>query len=88
VWEKMSIVIYQNSIEKLQHLTAIHLYSQNSRPRIYEIKDKFGLSCPNNHHVFKCSDKKFGEAFITIKVCKDCGYGISEVFPPKQEILK
>ena len=84
----MSLLIYQNSIEKLRHLSAIHLYSPNPRPRIIVIKDKFDLACPNNHHSFKHFDKKFGEAYITIKVCKDCGYGVGEVFPPKRSDRK
>ena len=42
-------------------------------------------SCKYRHHLLKHTEESYGQALMLFNICKDCGYGIGELFPPKQK---
>ena len=89
--ENLSLEIYEDSVESLQHSLSIYLYRNVNKkllPITYRkncLRTKF---CTKEDHVMKRMEKKYGEIMMIIDVCVLCGHGIGEVFPVRRILEK
>jgi len=78
---------YEESLEKLRHVLAYRLYNPKTigSPAYCTIKGNGNNSCKYRHHLLKHTEESYGQALMLFSICKDCGYGMSELFPPNQK---
>lgn len=77
---------YEATLEQLRHILSCKLYSTKvAESPIYRTRKGNGAnSCKYRHHLLKHTEESYGQAVMLYSICKDCGYGIGELFPPRQ----
>ncbi len=78
---------YEESLEQLRHVLSCRLYHPKTvgSPTYCTRKGNGNDSCKYRHHLLKHVEESYGQALMLFSICKDCGYGIGELFPPKQK---
>jgi len=74
---------YEESLEKLRHALSCRLYHPKTVGSPLYCTKKGNDSCKN--HLLKHVEESYGQALMLFSVCRKCGYGAGELFPPKQK---